>query len=120
MLAIVFVQFKFKLGKRPNSIYLVHLDLGHLVVAGRDHTGYPHVHVDHDRHRNEEWAHRRKDDVALVLVVPALVQLAATGLVPAWRKKSGTRVILADFFVMERDEKNNTKWDYADLCGNCR
>lgn len=46
-------------------------------MASGDDTGYLHVDVDHDEHRYEEGAHRRVDDVCLVLVVVALLGRAS-------------------------------------------
>lgn len=54
------------------SIYLVHLYFGHVVMSSSNHTRYSHVHVNHNRHRNEKGTHGREHHVAFVLIVSAL------------------------------------------------
>lgn len=60
-------------------------DFGHMIVTRCDHTRYPNVHINHNGHRDKKGAHRRKHDIAFVLIVPALNQVASTGFVPIWK-----------------------------------
>lgn len=67
----------------PSNNYLMHFDAVHVIVPLGDHARDAHVHVDHDGHRNEKRTHRGEDNVALVLIVSAFVQVTSTLFVPA-------------------------------------
>lgn len=68
-----------------------HLGSSHDVVSGRQHAADARVNVEHHRHWNEKRAHRRENNVSLVLVVAAHVRERLL-VVPAGRRGKWCRV----------------------------
>jgi len=81
---------------------VVNTYVGHIVVPGCNDTGNSCIHINHHCHGYEEGAHGREDDVALVLVVPALPQVPSSRLVPG-REMEMSRIHLmghGDYFYV--------------------
>lgn len=61
--------------------YLVNFNFCHVIMPSGNHTRYTRIHIHHNSHWYEKWAHCREDDIALILIISAFIVLFSPSMI---------------------------------------